>query len=69
MDVDIYHKGIFSFAIVESAIIVSGNSLILVTFIRHRKLLNALNWYISSVCISGLVTGIILPLDVSGFIG
>ena len=69
MDVVIYHKGIFSFTIVESAVIVFGNSLILVTFIRHRKLLNALNWYILSLCVSGLITGVILPLDISGFIG
>lgn len=64
-----YDAWLFSFTLVESAAIVIGNGLLVLTFIRHRTLLNAMNCYICSMCISGIITGILVPLGFGNYIG
>nr|CAH0109284.1 unnamed protein product [Daphnia galeata] len=69
MDMNVYDAALFSFTLVEAAAIVLGNGLLVVTFIRHRALLNAMNCYICSMCFSGLITGVIVPLGFGNYVG
>lgn len=69
MDMNVYDAWLFSFTLVESVAIILGNGFLVLTFVRHRKLLNAMNCYIFSMCISGLVTGFLVPLGFGNSIG
>lgn len=69
MNMDAYDTWLFSFTLVESMAIVIGNGFLVMTFTRHRSLLNAMNWYICSMCISGVVTGFLLPFGFGYYIG
>ena len=62
MDMNVYETWLFAFTMLESMAIIVGNGFLVLTFARHRKLLNAMNCYIFSMCISGLVTGFLVPL-------
>lgn len=66
---NVYDAWLFAFTLAESMIIVLGNGFLLVTFGRHRKLLNAMNCYIFSMCLSGLVTGFLAPLGFGPHVG
>lgn len=69
MDMDVYDTWLFLLTIVETVAIVVGNGFLVITFVRHRALLSAMNCYICSMCMSGLITGIIVPLGFGNFMG
>ena len=65
----LYDDVLFSFNLLESVAIILGNGFMVLTLVRHRKLLNAMNYYIFSMSISALITGFLLPFGVGGFLG
>lgn len=69
MDMNVYDLCMFVITLIESVAIVLGNGFMVMTFIRHRTLLNAMNCYICSMCIAGLITGFLVPLGFGNYIG
>ena len=65
----VYDAWLFAITLIESVAIVVGNGFMVSTFVRHRTLLNAMNCYICSMCISGLITGFLVPLGFGNYIG
>lgn len=69
MDMYAYDTWLFAITLVECGAIVLGNGFLVITFVRHRALLNSMNCYICSMCFSGLITGVIVPLGFGNYVG
>ena len=69
MDIRIYDIWLLTVTVIESIAIIVTNGFMVITFARNAKLLSAMNCYICSMCFSGLVTGLLVPLGFGPFIG